>query len=235
MAMNFWPLASSLRSSVTSSGASEAALLAAVDRVLLALLGARVIEVAAVAVGDRQVGLLDVAEHLLVESLLKGLGRLHHRVGVGVLGLEVGRHLGVGLVPQPEVVVRPGLAVEGLHLLYLLGRGRLGALVGDGRAQGNSAHKYRRNKGFGHLHHSMRSRLFRGSRATAGRPVRPKNRLSRPAADCQTGGFDPRRAPVGFRVDAVASLLWRSSKSRPRKGPQAIPVRAARKVHAEHK
>jgi hypothetical protein len=80
-------------------GGLDRPLLAAIDGVLLALLGARVVEVAALAIGDVDVGLLDPRQHLLVERFLEGLGGLHDRVGVGVLGLEVRLHLRVGLVP----------------------------------------------------------------------------------------------------------------------------------------
>ncbi len=85
---------------------------AAEDRILLSLLGPRVVPVRAVPGGNREVGLLDAREHLLVERLLQGLRRLHHRVGVGVLRLQVGGDVRVGLLPQPEIVVQPLLAVQ---------------------------------------------------------------------------------------------------------------------------
>ena len=82
------------------------------DRVLLTLLGARVVHVAGVTVRDVGVGLLDAREHLLVEPLLKRPEVLRHRVRVRVLGVEVGDDLRVLLVAHPEVVVRELCAVN---------------------------------------------------------------------------------------------------------------------------
>ncbi len=93
-------------------GGLQAPLLPAVDGVLLPLLRARVVEEAALAVGHVRVGLLDAAEHLRVEGRLAGLRGLHHRVGVGVLRLEVGPDLRVLLLAQPVVVVDAALAVD---------------------------------------------------------------------------------------------------------------------------
>ena len=99
-----------------ASAALAAALLSpaapAHDLVLLALFRARVIEVVADAHRDAEVGLLDAAEHLLVERLLQRLRRLHDRFGVGVLGLQVLDDLGVLLLSQPEVVVGQRVAVN---------------------------------------------------------------------------------------------------------------------------
>jgi len=44
------------------------------DGILFAFHGAGEIEIAAEAVGDREIGLLDAAEHFLVELFLEGLG-----------------------------------------------------------------------------------------------------------------------------------------------------------------
>jgi hypothetical protein len=90
----------------------EGALPAAVDGVLLPLLGARVVVEIAPAVGNVLVRLLDPAEHLPVERLLEGLRVLHHRVGVGVLGLEVRPDVRVLFLAQPVVVVDEALAVD---------------------------------------------------------------------------------------------------------------------------
>ncbi len=128
--------------------------LPAVDPVLLPLLRPVVVQERAVAVGDGQVRLLHVGEHLVVERLLERLGRLEDRVGVRVLGLEIGRDLRVRLLAQPEVRVGPRVAVQEVDLLHLLrhwwsgrNRRRLGWGVGGGdghggedEAQGRSAH-----------------------------------------------------------------------------------------------
>src|SRR4029077_11004741 len=87
-----------------------------VDRVLLALLRARVIEVAAAAEGHRGVILLDAAEHLLVERLLERLRGLQELAGIGILFAEIGGDGGIVLLAQPEVVVLARVAVEHVDL-----------------------------------------------------------------------------------------------------------------------
>ena len=62
--------------------------------------------------GHAEVGLLDAPEHLLVERLLQRLGRLHDRLGVGVLRLEIRDDFRVRLLAQPEVVVVQRVAVN---------------------------------------------------------------------------------------------------------------------------
>ena len=98
--------------------------LAAVDGVLQALFGAVVVPVRAVAEGNRDVSLLDVAEHLGVELVAERSERGGLRLGVAVLGFEVGDDLGIVLVAEPGVVVDEGLAVD---------RGLGVNLFGDGR------------------------------------------------------------------------------------------------------
>jgi hypothetical protein len=105
-------------------GRRHTALLAREDGVLLTLDGARVVEVAVLAVGHLRVGLLDARVHLLVERLLEGLGRLHHGRRVGVLGFEVGGDFRVRLLAHPEVFVNQRLAVD---------FGLFGHLFRDGR------------------------------------------------------------------------------------------------------
>ena len=53
-----------------------------------------------------EIGLLDAAKHLLVESVLERLQIRGHRLGVRVFRLEVADHIRVRLLAQPEVVVR---------------------------------------------------------------------------------------------------------------------------------
>jgi hypothetical protein len=93
-------------------GGREAALLAAVDRILFALLGARIVVEPVLARRHGEVGLLDPPEHFLVERLLQRRERLHHRFGVGVLGLEVLHDLRTALLAQPEVLVVEAIAVQ---------------------------------------------------------------------------------------------------------------------------
>ena len=78
---------------------------AAVDGVLRALFGTRVVPPGAVAVRDGDVGLLHVREHLLVELIAQAGERGHHGLGVGVFGFEIGGDLGILLVAEPGVVV----------------------------------------------------------------------------------------------------------------------------------
>ncbi len=72
---------------------------------MLALFGAGIVEVAADAAGHGQVGLFDVAEHLLVKRSLKILGRLHQVVGVCVFVFEILDDFRVLLFAKPEVIV----------------------------------------------------------------------------------------------------------------------------------
>ncbi len=95
----------------------------AAGAVLLAGEGATVVPVAAVAGRHGQVGLAGACLDL-VEDRLAQVGEVRGALlGVGVLGLEVGRDVRRLLVTQPLVVVGAGVAVD-------LGAG--GALVGDG-------------------------------------------------------------------------------------------------------
>ena len=96
-------------------GRVEGSLPPAGDRILLSLLGPRVVERVSLPVRDAQVGLFDPPEHLGIERLLKGLGRLHHGFRVGVLGLEMRAHLRVFLPAKPVVVVLALLAVNDVH------------------------------------------------------------------------------------------------------------------------
>jgi hypothetical protein len=102
-----------------------------VNGVLLALFGAREIEIAAQSVGNGEIRLQDAAEHFLIELFLEGRGVAENGVSVGVLGVEVGDDFGIVLVAEPGVVVDAAVAVDnvldGLPARY--GRlGRAGAL-----------------------------------------------------------------------------------------------------------
>ncbi len=132
-------------------GGVEAALLAAVDRVLLPLLRPRVVVPAAVAVRDRQVRLLDAPEHLVVQVLLERLGRLHEGFGVGVLGFEKRADLRVLLLAHPEVVVVQGLAVQRLHVRHLLRNGR-GRVAGEREARRETGREDREECGSAAVH-----------------------------------------------------------------------------------
>ena len=180
----------------------------AVDGVLLPVLVARVVEVLAAPGGRRGVGLLDAALDLLEEPLLQRLGVGHHRPGVVVLGLQVGRDLGVVALAQPVVVVDAHVAVGGqlvgaplgrrgghgvhLHLLLLL-------LLGQGRG-GRDRQRRRQRKGGPHARTctesgvgarscscgrkpettmlSLRGRMLSGSMRCGSSSARPTGRMA---------------------------------------------------------
>ncbi len=85
--------------------------LATVDPVLLTFLRARVIEIVVDAHGHREVGLLDPAQHLVVELLLELFGVLHDGGRVRVLLFEVIDDLRVVALSKPVVRVEPLLPV----------------------------------------------------------------------------------------------------------------------------
>ena len=84
----------------------------AVDGVLPPVLVSGVVEVLALAVRHRHVGLPDAPLDLGEQGLLQRLGRRHHRLRVGVLGLEMGGDGGVAALAQPVVVVDAHHAVR---------------------------------------------------------------------------------------------------------------------------
>jgi len=84
---------------------------AEVERILLTLVRAGEIEIAAQAVGNREVRLLDAAKHFLIELLLKLLGRLQDCVRVRVLGYQVGDDIGIFFLAEPSIVIDAAIAV----------------------------------------------------------------------------------------------------------------------------
>ncbi len=102
--------------------------LAAVDGVLQAFFGAGVVPPGAVAVGDGDVGLLDVAEHLVVELVAQAGERRGDSVGVSVFGFEVLEDFGALFFAKPGVVVVEGDAVQ--DGLFWLKGDRGGQLAG---------------------------------------------------------------------------------------------------------
>src|SRR5882762_1851361 len=80
--------------------------------VLLPRFRPRIIEVVALFIRNFDVGFLDAAQHFVIQLLLEALRRLHHRISVGVLGLQISFHFGVFLVSQPIVVIHELLAMD---------------------------------------------------------------------------------------------------------------------------
>ncbi len=97
--------------------------LAAADRVLLALDRAAVVVEAALARGNAEVGLLDPAQHLLVQRRAERLQIRGRRLGVGVLRLQVAHDVGRALLPEPVVGVLERAPVPDLRVV-LSGRDR---------------------------------------------------------------------------------------------------------------
>jgi len=85
---------------------------AAVDGVLLALDGAGVVFEAAKSVRDAEIGLLNAAEHFMVEAGLEGFGRFEVGVSVRVFVFEIGEDPGIFFVAEPGVVVDAAVGVD---------------------------------------------------------------------------------------------------------------------------
>ena len=111
----------------------------AVDRILRALFGAGVIPVFSVAEGNRDIGLFDVAEHLVVERLLQLGRRLKDGGGIGILGFEVGSDFRIVALSEPGVIVGQDLALNDGFGVVAGGDGR-----GDHGAGGHHSSGYRR-------------------------------------------------------------------------------------------
>ena len=109
--------------------------LAAMDGVLLALDGARVVFKAAEGIGYAEVGLQDAAEHFVIELFLEGLGGLQVGGGVIVFRGEIGENAGIFFVAEPCVVVDAAVVVDDVLDGFAKGEGRLeigGAGLGGG-------------------------------------------------------------------------------------------------------
>jgi hypothetical protein len=76
-------------------GRIQAAVLAAADRILLALLHARIVVIIIALYRHAGIDLLDLPAHLGVKLLLERLRVLQGLLKVGVFGVEVGEHCGV--------------------------------------------------------------------------------------------------------------------------------------------
>ncbi len=112
-------------------------LLPAVEGVRLPGPVAAVVLVVPVTVGDARVILLDTAHDLVKEGLLQRLGLLQDRLGVSVLGFEVGDHGRVLPLPHPVVGIGSGVAVRGGDLVRnALGLGGLGCGGREGWCEG---------------------------------------------------------------------------------------------------
>ena len=118
-------------------GRVERAALAREDRVFALACEPRVVEVFAAANRNRRVVLLDATFDLGVDLGLERLERLHHRVGVLVLGVEIADDLGVLALGQPVVGVDADLAarLEPLRTWRRYRRGRRVRLIGGAVAE----------------------------------------------------------------------------------------------------
>ena len=102
----------------------HAALAAGEDRVARAGLETLVIIIAVVEHRDVRIVLLDAADELSVELVLKRPQRRHIGIDIGIFGIEVADHLGIfaGVVAQPIIFVDP--VDRAFHDMRLLGRDR---------------------------------------------------------------------------------------------------------------
>ena len=91
-------------------------LLAAADRVLFTRLKPDVIKEVTFSIRDFHIGFLHAAEHLVIKLFLKSIRRLHHRVGVSILSLEISADLRVRLLAQPKVVIHQLVPVDLRHM-----------------------------------------------------------------------------------------------------------------------
>ena len=82
------------------------------DRILLAGLGADVVEPAALEFGHAEVRLLDPSEQLLVQRLLQCPGGRHRGIGPGVFGLQVLQSGRIFAIAQPEEWVHPRITMH---------------------------------------------------------------------------------------------------------------------------
>ena len=106
----------------------HAAFAAALNRILFALFGARVVEVAPAARRYGEVRLFDAAQHLFVQRVLEGRQIRGHGLGIGILRFQIFDNLGIGFFAQPVVVVdnRGAVALFAMVFGGGYGRGRLG-------------------------------------------------------------------------------------------------------------
>jgi hypothetical protein len=102
-------------------GAFHAALAAALHRILFALFSTRVIIIFAAPAGNRKIGLLDAAEHLLVERLFERMQLLGQRFRICVFGLEIFDDLRIRFFAEPKIVVDHGCAVARLAMFDSFG------------------------------------------------------------------------------------------------------------------
>ena len=108
----------------------EVVFLAAVDRILFALLRARVIKITSPTIRHSVVGLLDVADHLFVELVLQGNGGFHHHFCVRILGFQMCDDLRICFLSQPEIVVDHRIVMNFCGLGFLFSHGWLKRIVG---------------------------------------------------------------------------------------------------------
>ena len=119
--------------------------LAAVDRVLFTLFVAAVVVVTSVPIGHRTVVLFHSTDDLVENAVLEPFEWGKHCVLVGVLGLDVGEHVGVasGVVPQPVVGIVPVPVGGWDKVRTAFGDGRrrhAGLVLNDGLVIGRGIH-----------------------------------------------------------------------------------------------
>jgi hypothetical protein len=129
--------------------------LAAINGVLLAFPGSRVIGPGTHSHRRGGIGLIDPAQEFPVELVLQRRRRLHDRVGVGILVLQVLDDLRVLLAAQPVIIIDEPVAMNLGNLRDLRGDRRPG-LVGLTMQQDEERHETKRGRGErqGATHHA---------------------------------------------------------------------------------
>src|ERR1035438_3257734 len=97
-------------------------------------------------VGYRRVGLLDVAEGLIVQGIGERFLASGELFGVGILGFEIITDVRIGSISEPGIVIDKDGAVDRLFGMRLLGNGGSGSGrnlgVRQGRYKGQDCGEY---------------------------------------------------------------------------------------------
>jgi len=147
---------------------------AAIDGVLLAFDGTGVVFEAAKGVRDAEIGLLNAAEHFVIEAGLEGFGGFEIGVGVGVFGFEIGEDAGIFFVAEPGVMVDATVGVDDVLDGFAEGeRGLESGGAGFGGGGGFRGEVGRRGVGVGSHWMKNRFRIWSHTLTVSGYERRP--------------------------------------------------------------
>ena len=91
----------------------------AIDRILLPFLGPGEIEVVAAPDRNAEIGLLNAAQHFLIEGVRERLQALCLGFGVGVLAFQIADDIRILFVAQPMIVIHHGRTMTDLAVFDL--------------------------------------------------------------------------------------------------------------------